>query len=440
MMVAKENQKDKLISWKEIADYLDSRVRTCQRWEKEFGLPVHRFIDSSKSRVFAYKKELDKWLQSRPKDNKKNKLKFLLFLIPAAALFGLYFLFFKPPSPSQPHDFTIQDSELVILNKKKKELWRFDTGLRGLKSEEFYRNHFQVKRNAKKGPRRNMPLLMIRDIDQDKKKDVLFVPKTIDTTVEGSKLFCLDNKQREMWSFDPGREMTFGKKTYTSLYFIEGFTLIDLYQDQRPEIIVLSKNQYMFPTQVAVLNPTGNMQREYWNSGRIYDYSFYDLDQDGDKEMLLGGCNNEYDKGFLAVLEADFKSGGSPQTGYYKSAELLQGVEKKYILFPRNVAGKNEYNRGNIIRIYIINDKIISAETKSGLYFEFDFNFVLNEIRFADRYENLHNQAFQKGLTKEPFSPQVTAKLKSELMTQVLYYDGQGWARISVVAQNKDPH
>jgi TolB-like protein len=45
---------------------LGKEIRTCWRWEKELGLPVHR-IDStsSRSRVFAYKAEIDAWLRRR---------------------------------------------------------------------------------------------------------------------------------------------------------------------------------------------------------------------------------------------------------------------------------------------------------------------------------------------------------------------------------------
>ena len=51
-----------LQSWKEIASYLDRAERTCRRWEKEFGLPVHRMDGSPSASVFAYKEELDHWL------------------------------------------------------------------------------------------------------------------------------------------------------------------------------------------------------------------------------------------------------------------------------------------------------------------------------------------------------------------------------------------
>lgn len=54
-----------LESWKEISAYLNRKIRTCQYWEKKLGLPVHRLEDSSKARVFAYKKELDSWLQEK---------------------------------------------------------------------------------------------------------------------------------------------------------------------------------------------------------------------------------------------------------------------------------------------------------------------------------------------------------------------------------------
>lgn len=55
-----------LDSWKAISDYLGKRVRTCIRWEKELGLPVYRIdTHSTRSRVFAYKSEIDQWRRQR---------------------------------------------------------------------------------------------------------------------------------------------------------------------------------------------------------------------------------------------------------------------------------------------------------------------------------------------------------------------------------------
>jgi Tol biopolymer transport system component len=58
--------KDRLDSWKEIAGYLNRDVRTVQRWERDFGLPVQRLPGGPKAGVFAMRAELDRWLESNP--------------------------------------------------------------------------------------------------------------------------------------------------------------------------------------------------------------------------------------------------------------------------------------------------------------------------------------------------------------------------------------
>lgn len=56
---------ERLDSWKEIASYLGREVRTVQRWEKREGLPVHRHQHDKSGTVYAYKGEMDEWLNRR---------------------------------------------------------------------------------------------------------------------------------------------------------------------------------------------------------------------------------------------------------------------------------------------------------------------------------------------------------------------------------------
>jgi TolB-like protein/TPR repeat protein len=100
-----------LHSWKEISSYLNQDTRTCQRWEAEFGLPVRRISNHSfRSNVFAYKSELDQWLQEKTKNHILRKKAFferrevylglISFLAFIAAFFAfLYFTHQKPISP-----------------------------------------------------------------------------------------------------------------------------------------------------------------------------------------------------------------------------------------------------------------------------------------------------------------------------------------------------
>jgi TolB-like protein len=61
---------DRLGSWKGIAAYLDSSVRTVRRWERAEGLPVHRHMHHKLGRVFALKSELDAWRKTRARGPK----------------------------------------------------------------------------------------------------------------------------------------------------------------------------------------------------------------------------------------------------------------------------------------------------------------------------------------------------------------------------------
>lgn len=54
-----------LRSWKEIARYAGACVRTLQRWEKEFRLPIRRIKTKKGSVVFAFRSDLDTWFRAR---------------------------------------------------------------------------------------------------------------------------------------------------------------------------------------------------------------------------------------------------------------------------------------------------------------------------------------------------------------------------------------
>lgn len=54
-----------LTCWKDIAQYMGKGVRTVQRWEQEFGLPVRRPLGASKKAVIARPFDLDAWVALR---------------------------------------------------------------------------------------------------------------------------------------------------------------------------------------------------------------------------------------------------------------------------------------------------------------------------------------------------------------------------------------
>lgn len=51
-----------LRSWKEIASYVGTCVKTAQRWERQYDFPVRRLNKRKGAVVFAFKTEVDSWM------------------------------------------------------------------------------------------------------------------------------------------------------------------------------------------------------------------------------------------------------------------------------------------------------------------------------------------------------------------------------------------
>jgi len=434
--MAKEAKKENLLSsWKAIAAYLDCNVRTCLRWEKEHGLPVHRVDEKSSSTVFAYKEELDDWLHKKSKNQSERmklsirdipKLIFykrylFIFLIGAVCVLLLYLFFLKGLRTPIPVDFGIEGSSLVILGEDRKELWRYDTGVENLVDEEAYRRQYQYKRIAAGGY--FLPLIMIKDINHDQKPDVLFSIQTQDELAEGD-LFCFDNKGNLFWKYSAGRELKFGSKVYSADYRINGFDVHDLDGDGKLEIIIISVQRPFFPTQLIVLDDAGQELGDYWNSGRFSDFVFMDLDKDGRKEIITVGCNNEYGKGCLVAFDIKLIRGSSPQSGDYKCHELERGTEKYYVLFPRSdvdmlITPVDAISFINVLK----NNRLHCRSGHSNLIYELNHNLEIVDVRFSHKFEQKHKETLMDG----KIDSKLDEKYRQNLRRGVLYYDGEKW-------------
>ncbi len=67
------NERRVLESWKTIAAYLGRTEKTCRKWERELGLPIHRLDDSVKAHVYAYADEIDRWKDEMLREIHKHK-------------------------------------------------------------------------------------------------------------------------------------------------------------------------------------------------------------------------------------------------------------------------------------------------------------------------------------------------------------------------------
>jgi hypothetical protein len=433
-----------LTSWKEISAYLGRDVRTCLRWEKSFGLPIHRLDpDSEKSRVFAYRDELDKWLhQSKTGRSHAHghavhpSRRFLfvgaLLVVASVAAVALFFLFRDELYRKEPSDFMIKGSVLSILDDRDKILWRYGTGLENLCTEEVYRSHFQFKRSNRCA---QLPYLLIKDLNQDGRTEVLFSLQTQDETKEG-EVFCFDWKGRPLWQFKAGRRMKCGDKVYSGDYRINGILAEDLDGDGYREIIVVAVHRPSWPCQLALLDAQGNLKGEYWNTGYFNDVTCADLNGDGIKEIIAGGNNNEYGSGCLAVFDPGLLSGVSPHgSPDFRCSELNPGSELFYILLPRtDVDLAENYPVDAVATVNVLENRRIQAKTSlTDIYYQFSLDFLEKDVILSHGFIQAHEKARREGKIRS----RLNSEYEHELIKGIRYWGGDEWLSEPLLSQSR---
>jgi hypothetical protein len=462
---------DLLNSWKEIAGYLGCEERTCRRWELSLGMPIHRMEGTAKSRVYAYKGELDAWREAKlnggvgagsgpqlesehaPKSNfrgtgpnsgprrefdhgmgfrpdaarpefRSNPLiRKLLWLIPAAGVLLAAALFFFRPSPGEPADFKISGSELIVLDGRGKKLWDFDTGLEELISEKEYRGRLQVRTPGPHG-RPLLPYLVMKDINRDGRMEVLFAAKTTEEYGEPG-LFCFDDRGRKSWHYKPGREHNFGGRVYSGDYRIFGIEPHDINGDGNLEVLLITAHQPHSPSEIIALDCRGKVQGEFVNWGHLHDIAYGDFNGDGKTELAIAGENDEYGKGCLAVFDATRISGSSPQSKDYACRDCGPGSEKYYLVFPRtDVSRVLSPQKEALIAAHLLqNNRLELITDVSDMFFELDFTFKVLDVKGSDYLRDQHRELKTAGKISSVLNNAYWDALKNA----VLYWNGTEW-------------
>ncbi|MFC2166908.1 hypothetical protein ACFLQZ_02975, partial [Acidobacteriota bacterium] len=328
--------------------------------------------------------------------------------------------------PSIPYDFQIERSTLIILNEKGRELWRFNSGVENLQDDEYYHFLFNFKTSENSG-RRRLPLIIIKDINYDGKPEVLFAINT-KNEFKSKTLFCIDHNGKELWRFDAGREIQFGQDLFSTDFTIYGFIIDDIDFKLGSEIIVISNAVNRFATQVCVLNVKGEKLGDYWNSGQLNDCVTVDLEQDGKKEILVSGVNNEYGKGCLIVLDADHLGGGSPQSvEEYIATNLEPGKEKHYLLLPRTDLDLNIDVQQSAFKLDLAaNNKIAVTVSLTTLIYYFDFNLHPLSVTLSNNFHQLQADEEKQG----KFFSLSDNELTNKLISEIQYWNGKYWTNI----------
>lgn len=462
-MSTHNDQNGRLASWKEIAAFLGVDERTCQRWEKKFGLPVQRLEDAAKSRVFANRADLERWRQTafkngagaegaaaphpladagnagfgdrsrRPKAGRIRLIMAALILVAAAAA-GL-FSFGRPDR--QPVDFRIEAPFFVALNKHGRELWRYDTRLADLGEEIFTRRVFQrpYMGSSEFGiVHRSQPLLLMKDIDADGRNETLYVPVSREDKKVG-RILRFDFKGRLVWTFDANIGVKAGGVVYPSDSVIQGISTEDLDGDGRLEILAVSHIRMSSPCRIFILNLDGTLRSDYWHFGQIADLAVKDLDGDNLPEILCSGqVNGDVEGPCFFILDPRRMKGASPALGPRSSFEgLPAGTELVTVRLPLTPLETQRLPGVTAQTVDVLESgrSLVTVDIDGPVY-EFDRQGRLIAVTLGHDFQRIYKQAVLDGRLAAP--PDFD-QMRRELAAGLRYYDGKTgrwvdrWAR-----------
>jgi len=321
---AGETAPDRLNSWKEIAGHLGCSVRTVQRWETEFGLPVHRRRGGRGELVYAFRGEIDRWERGLS----RQQLSMPRAVTAGARPEGQDPPPLRPPGVATrwrwPLAVTLTALALaalpvafVLLRTGELETVRFDASkatLTGFDTagdvlwQQAVGFAFDPRVYDPRAPGTTGRSLVVKDIDADGRKETLFLARAIEEP--DTALHCLNSDGTTRFRFRPPRRVTCGNDVFGPPFWVSQFKVGA--QGPRHDIWVVSLHRD-FPAVVSKLTPSGDLVGEFWMNGHVRVLE--EIRVEGRSWILVGGTSNDPDDrgtAALAVIDPQHPWGAVP--------------------------------------------------------------------------------------------------------------------------------
>lgn len=402
----------RLVSWKEIAAYLQCEVRTAQRWELERGLPVHRVPGDKRGSVYAYPEALDSWLSAVPTEELRNGPEPSAHpatpawpwraraALPVAGLLlaGLAVALTWQTTrgaPEIPSRFAFQGSSFVAYGADGRILWTHTLP-----------GQFAATSDGATAER---PHVIVHDLDGDGVEEVLAVT-SYQASRGGGPVFRSEFTRfsatgKVLQHFTPGDTMTFGGRSYGPPWLLHRMLVTE--EAGRNYLWLAFSHKQWWPSLLLKLDAEGNEAGRFVSAGWIMQLA--QVRNSEGSFVLAGGISNEWDGAFLAVLRADAPSGTTPSSpgSEYSCENCPEGRPLRYFLFPRselNLATASMYNRVSAITsseegtVYVHTSETpgVAGVEVASLY-EFTTDFELRAAKRADSYWDLHRPLHREG-------------------------------------------
>ena len=441
-----ETEPGRLNGWKEIALHLGKGTRTVQRWEKLYGLPVHRIGREGGEIVFAFRDEIGRWMaategqfggngaeapggeppassagepaptapggEAAPGDGARagrhrgGRPKALA--IGTVAVVGIVALGWvlarfsgsraapRPSAAGQPAAWRMANESLVVFDSTGSTLFEHRLGfaLPSSTSSDTWR--------AGDGP----PPVLISDIDGDGRNEVLVKPSAVERA--NRRLVCLEADGRVRFVHQPNGTRRFGDDEYADPWLVAK-VLVTRGPGGSRRLWVVSTHNLWFPSVLEELDPHGTVRQEYWSNGFIELVT--ETSWNGRPVVLVGATNNDFRAASLAVFPPDGVTGSAPSARpAYACRNCPAGGPEAFFLFPSLCIARRSGQAGVLEAWVEHGDRVRVTVTQGGAeggatYYTLGPEGSVRAAEISREFQAQHARLERSGVLDHSFGP-----------------------------------
>lgn len=282
------------------------------------------------------------------------------------------------------------------------------------------------------------------DIDGDGDNEVIICEEDFPISSENfGRIVCFNKDKKIIWQYIFADTVSTYRK-WSSTYQV---SIIDTTTINQTKILLLmSRNIPNFPSAVFKLDlKTGSRVdslNTLWNAGTITNGLVGDFNNDGEKEIILGGIHNGFQRAIIFSINLSMLGGQTPAPDRYEFKNITKSCLNEFILLPFTDFGRL-FNRANAI----INEDLFfnknsedfrfatleNADERVKFHYAFDKYLNFKWVDCGDDAQIKRDSLVIKGILNQPYTN--TNEYFEILRKQIEYWDGEKFVNIDVRAK-----
>jgi hypothetical protein len=353
----------------------------------------------------------------------------------AAAAVILSLLLTRTPKDTNATHAIVKDYVLSVFNKEGAVLWKKQ--LPGVPDGDTWKSWEDYGRR----------FVVVDDIDGEGMNIVLIAGGIETAPTASDSLYCFEGDGELRWVIDPGTSIPFGKMQWASgadWAFRSSLIVRDRIHN-KPLLFAIASSKAFFPSKLVEIDPKrGHVLQTYWHAGSVGCQLVYDVDGDGNDEIIIGGHNSSYNQAFMSVLDPSAVDGCGPATDNYLPTSVRRATEKYYLLFPISelgrVAGRDPYNSVHVLRgsknqSFILHTRESSDPYQGTLVYNIVPTMRVGSVVDGNDFTVSYNRLVKEGKLHHKLDK---AYLES-LARAVQYWDGEKFVNTPVMNRLYNP-